>query len=581
MSTGARQATNRPSPATDDPLRRRLLEGIPVAERRLEVDGLPTVVLEGGDGPPMILLHGPGEDAVNWRWVMGDLATHHHVVAPDLPAHGGTAVPEGALTPERCVAWLDDLVDRTCTSPPVIVGHVLGGALAARFAVEHGERARVLVLVDSLGLGPFRPSLKFVFGLLGFQIRPTERSYERFMRQCAYDLDGLRERVGRLWKDFASYNLALARSPKSKAVGRMLRKVGLPRIPPDDLARIPVPTTLVWGRHDRANRLRVAEAASERFGWPLHVVDDAADDPARDRPEAFVAVLRKALEGVGGPGTVEAGRPRRETRAAWDAIAAGFDELVTPTGGWRLPEEALDRAGVGSGTRFLDVACGSGALALPAARRGARVTAVDLSPAMIERLEARVREEGLEHVEARVMDGHALDLDDGVFDVSASQFGVMLFPDLPRGLREMVRVTRPGGRVALVAFGAPERVEFLTFFLAAVRSVVPDFEGFPMDPPPLPFQVADPAVLRRRMREAGLSDVRIEPTQERLEPSSGRELWDWVMNSNPLPGAAVADLTAEQRADVVDVLDGMVRERAGLGGRAVLTAAVNVAVGTK
>jgi pimeloyl-ACP methyl ester carboxylesterase len=72
----------------------------------------------------------------------------------------------------------------------------------------------------------------------------------------------------------------------------MLRQVGLPVIPPADLERISAPTSLIWGRQDRANRLRIAESASARYGWPLHVIEDCADDPARDRPAAFVEALR-------------------------------------------------------------------------------------------------------------------------------------------------------------------------------------------------------------------------------------------------------------------------------------------------
>jgi len=75
----------------------------------------------------------------------------------------------------------------------------------------------------------------------------------------------------------------------------MLRRVGLPRIPDSELARISAPTALIWGREDRANRLRIAEAARDRYGWPLHVVDDCADDPARDRPREFLAALRAIL----------------------------------------------------------------------------------------------------------------------------------------------------------------------------------------------------------------------------------------------------------------------------------------------
>ncbi len=267
------------------------------------------------------------------------------------------------------------------------------------------------------------------------------------------------------------------------------------------------------------------------------------------------------------------------TRAGWDAVAPGYDELVTPR--WALGKEVLDLAGLTPDMRFLDVACGSGALALPAARLGARVTAVDLSPVMIDRLRARVREEGLVDVELRVMDGHALDFQAGSFDMAGSQFGVMLFPDLARALREMVRVTRTGGRVFMAVYGPPEEVEFLTFFIPAMKAVVPDFEGLPSDPPPLPFQVSDPAVLREKMEAAGLRQVRIEPTAERLEFASGGELWDWVTSSNPIAAGMVEDLTDEQGRAVRHELDGMLEERSEGTGPAVLECAVHVGVGTK
>lgn len=64
---------------------------------------------------------------------------------------------------------------------------------------------------------------------------------------------------------------------------------------PDDLERMTAPTALIWGRHDRANRLRMAPIARARSGWPLPVIEDAVDDPARDQPAAFLAALQLAL----------------------------------------------------------------------------------------------------------------------------------------------------------------------------------------------------------------------------------------------------------------------------------------------
>jgi ubiquinone/menaquinone biosynthesis C-methylase UbiE len=265
---------------------------------------------------------------------------------------------------------------------------------------------------------------------------------------------------------------------------------------------------------------------------------------------------------------------------AWDAIAAGYDRYVAPQEA-ALANEALRLVGLKAGERFLDVAAGTGGLSLPAARLGANVVATDWSPAMIEQFEARVRDEGLPNAEGRVMDCHALDLPDDSFEVTGSQFGVMLVPDQPRALREMVRVTWPGGRVLVIAYGSPAELEFLQFFISALQAVAVDFPGLPDDPPPLEFQVSDPEVLRQRLTDAGLKEVRVERRVERPAFASGQEMWDWVLYGNPIPGMLVADLTEEQHARLRQVLDGMLRERSGGNGPAVLRNPVNVGIGTK
>ncbi len=294
MSTRVEEKERATSTGTDP--RDRLLAEIPVAERRLKLAGISTAVLEGGAGPPLVLLHGPGEFGGKWMRVIPELVSSHRVIAPDLPSHGASESRGDRLDPGSMIAWLDELIAETCPSPPALVGHVLGGALGARYATERGGRLRHLVLVDSLGLARFWPAPRFALSMLAFQARPNERSYERFMRQCSHDLDGLRHDMGESWGPFVDYNLQMARSPNAKAVGRIMRRVGLPRIPPKDLARIDLPVSLIWGRQDRANRLRVAERVSARHGWPLLVIDDCADDPPRDRPDVFVRALHSALD---------------------------------------------------------------------------------------------------------------------------------------------------------------------------------------------------------------------------------------------------------------------------------------------
>lgn len=110
------------------------------------------------------------------------------------------------------------------------------------------------------------------------------------------------------------------------------------------------------------------------------------------------------------------------------------------------------------------------------------------SPVMLDLLRSRARQEGL-NIETCVMDGHALELDDSSFEMAGSQFGVMLFPDMPKGIGEMVRVAKPGGRVLMNVYGDPHKIEFFGFFVGAIQSVRPDFNGPRMEPPPLPFQL--------------------------------------------------------------------------------------------
>jgi pimeloyl-ACP methyl ester carboxylesterase len=288
--------TARAQPAAGEGIRGRLLAGVPVSERRLALAGHQTAVLEGGDGPPVVLLHGAGEFAACWMRVVPELVAGCRVVAPDLPGHGASELADKPLDAATVVAWLGELIERTCPSPPVLVGHLLGGAIAARFAIEHPDRLSRLVLVDTYGLGRFWPTPRYALAMLAFTARPTEGTQERLFRQCTFDLDGLREQVGERGRLLEAYALDRAREPAmNAALKHLMPQLGMRAIPPAELARIAVPTALIWGRRDRQVRLGLAEAASARYGWPLHVIERAADDPAFEQPEAFLRALRGAL----------------------------------------------------------------------------------------------------------------------------------------------------------------------------------------------------------------------------------------------------------------------------------------------
>jgi demethylmenaquinone methyltransferase/2-methoxy-6-polyprenyl-1,4-benzoquinol methylase len=196
----------------------------------------------------------------------------------------------------------------------------------------------------------------------------------------------------------------------------------------------------------------------------------------------------------------------------FDRIARVYDRmnsLMTAGMHHRWRERAADLARVGPGSAALDVATGTGDLAIELARRGAEVTGSDFAPAMLEL--ARRKAPGL-----RFEEGDALNLAhaDDSFDAATVGFGARNFADLDRGLREMTRVTKPGGRVVVLDITTPQRPPLSWFFHAWFDTVVPQLGRLAGDSDAytyLPSSVRrfpGPEELARRLAAAGLTDVR-------------------------------------------------------------------------
>lgn len=275
--------------------REKLINDLPVKEYRIQVGDITTTYLEGGEGIPFVLLHGPGESAIWWMRVIPHLVKKFKVIVPDLPGHGSSGSAKEKLTLEIVLNWLDEFLYKTCNKPPVIVGHVVGGAIAACYAAQPGKKVKQLVLVDSLGLSSFRPNPKFAFRFLRFMINPTEKSYLHFLPQCIYDLNELSKSMGIYWHPFLAYNLACAQNPEKKAAAKGIMRAMSGKIPDSELRKIDIPVSLIWGRHDKANNLKVAIKASKKYGWPLSIIEDTRDDPKLEKPEKFVQAVESII----------------------------------------------------------------------------------------------------------------------------------------------------------------------------------------------------------------------------------------------------------------------------------------------
>lgn len=186
----------------------------------------------------------------------------------------------------------------------------------------------------------------------------------------------------------------------------------------------------------------------------------------------------------------------------WDMAATHYEKTAHPFTA-RFAEDALARVPLTPASRVLDVAAGTGALALAAARTGAQVLATDFSPGMV----ARIAVQGTANVEARVMDGQALDLPDAGFDAVFSIFGVIMFPDWRKGLTEMARVTRPGGYGVVATWQSRGAATFL--LLGEIREkLFPDRSGMQM--PEAVQALSQPADFASELIAAGYREPWIE-----------------------------------------------------------------------
>jgi pimeloyl-ACP methyl ester carboxylesterase len=226
------------------------------------------------------------------------LATTHHVIAPDLLGLGASEASDGPPGTETVLAWLGELVDTACPQPPVLVGFSLGGQIAARFAATRSEQLAGLVLVDTPGLvGRVRPAPSTLLALIQHQLRPSRRSALRLLQRLTVDLERVQQRMGESWEPFLAYLVDRSRTPSVHQANRRLRReIGLQQLPPAVIAQIKTSATLIWGRNDRVAPLRTAEAAHSRYGWPLHVIDDAAHLSPVEQPQAFLRALRLAID---------------------------------------------------------------------------------------------------------------------------------------------------------------------------------------------------------------------------------------------------------------------------------------------
>jgi SAM-dependent methyltransferase len=197
----------------------------------------------------------------------------------------------------------------------------------------------------------------------------------------------------------------------------------------------------------------------------------------------------------------------------------------------------IERMEPAAGDRWLDLACGTGAIAELAAAAGAQVTGVDLAPVLIETAKERAAEKGLD-IEYVVGDVERLELADASFDKVSSTVGIMFAPDHEATARELARVTKPGGRIALANWTPAGG-------LGQMFKVMAPYQ--PAPPPSSPFDWGDEPRVRELLGDS--FELEIEEHVSTLTVPSGEDYWQ-LFSTSYGPTKTLAESLGDRREDL-------------------------------
>ena len=277
-----------------------------VEAHNVEVDGLPVRYLSAGEGPPLVLLHGAGDNSLDWRWVMPTLTQTHRIYAPDLPGSPDSARPAAEYSPAFFERFVAGFLDALGIERAAFVGNSLGGLIALRLALSEPARVTALVLVDSAGLGrAVNPAFTSVnVPLLGEAAMPFWRTsvgaYQRAWGRTALLFAHPPGSVPRGW---LTEQCRLALSPGYlEAHLSVLRALvgpgGQREVLVDRLASLEIPTLVVWGARDPVfPESHAREAVVRLQEGSLALIPDCGHMPHVECPDRFLAALDGFLVG--------------------------------------------------------------------------------------------------------------------------------------------------------------------------------------------------------------------------------------------------------------------------------------------
>ena len=245
---------------------------------------------------------------------------------------------------------------------------------------------------------------------------------------------------------------------------------------------------------------------------------------------------------------------KRTTRAQWDKDAKGWNDKSAAIRAWlrESTDAMLEMAEIRAGACVLDVAAGAGDQTLDIAERvgpGGSVLATDLSATILEFAKENAGRAGHRNIETMAADGESLNVGEARFDAAICRLGLMFFPDPGKGLREMFRALKPGGRACTMVFSTPDKNPCVAILVSTALKHARLPPRDPYQPGGL-LRLGKPGLIDELFRQAGFSRVATTKVMAPFRLASVKDYLDFIRTS------------ASPILQILGRLDGTAREAA-------------------
>ncbi|HEX9152465.1 MAG TPA: class I SAM-dependent methyltransferase [Flavobacterium sp.] len=249
---------------------------------------------------------------------------------------------------------------------------------------------------------------------------------------------------------------------------------------------------------------------------------------------------------------------KNTTRDQWQETADAWFRWSPTLNQWlgNATEKMLGMAGITTGHHVLDIAAGAGEQSITTAKKvgtSGDVLATDISSNILEYAKKMAEQNGISNIKTKVMDGENLTLEDETFDAVISRVGLIYFPDQQRALKEMLRVLKPGGKVAAIVYSTPEKNKFFSIPVSIIRSRA-------KLPPPLPgqpgpFSLGAEGTIEKAFEQAGFINVKSELVDSPLQLASASECVRFEKESFGALHQMLSNLSNAEKEDVWEEIE--------------------------